>query len=149
MSVCTEPVRLCLFGPPGAGKSHCMHLLRDFFETCLKWTDGVQFQYLVPLNTMADLIGGKTVHAWGCIPANKAAGLSKARNNKDADWDQLFENALSMRWFSPFHLVTNKISSLYRTENTELPARYTRTEITGCLSYINRMRNDAHGVSVG
>ena len=89
----SEPARLCLLGPPGSGKSHCMHLLRDFFETCLKWTDGVQFQYLAPLNTMAELIGGKTVHSWGCIPANKSAGQSKASSAKEADWNQLFESS--------------------------------------------------------
>ena len=48
-----------------------------------------------------EIDGGKTVHSWGCIPANKSAGQSKAHNAKEADWDQLFENALSMRWLYP------------------------------------------------
>jgi hypothetical protein len=42
----SEPVRDCLFGIPGAGMSHCSKLLRKFCEECLKWEDGVQFQFL-------------------------------------------------------------------------------------------------------
>ena len=54
----SEPVRTCLFGIPGAGKSHCIKLLRKLFEDCLHWEDGVQFQFLAQQNTMASLIGG-------------------------------------------------------------------------------------------
>ena len=43
----------------------------------------------------------EVLHSWGCIPANKAAGQTKAATAKEADWDQLFENALSMRWLYP------------------------------------------------
>ena len=42
----SEPVRDCLFGVPGAGKSKCIKLLRSFFEECLGWEDGVDFQFL-------------------------------------------------------------------------------------------------------
>ena len=104
----TEPARRCLLGRPGAGKSHCIELLRDFFETCLLWTDGVQFQFLATQNTMAELIGGKTVHTWGTIPANKAAAAVKTHAaSKECDWDLLFENALSLRW-----LIIDECSTL-------------------------------------
>ena len=95
----SDTVLLCLLAIPGAGKTHSLLLLRDFFETCLEWTHGFQFQYLATQNTMAELVRGNTVHTWGCIPANKAAAAAKAQaSNKDADWDKLFENALSLRW---------------------------------------------------
>ena len=38
----SEPVRICLFGDPGAGKSHCLHLLRDCFKSCCGWDDAVR-----------------------------------------------------------------------------------------------------------
>ena len=57
----------------------------------------ILFQFLATQNTMAELIGGGTVHTRGCIPTNKAAASAKA-TAKDADWDKLFENALNMRW---------------------------------------------------
>jgi len=101
----TEPSRLCLLGIPGAGKSHCIHLLRDFFETCLQWSDGTQFKFLATQNSMAELIGGGTVHTWGAIPANKALAAMKGKNDKD--WDTLWENAMSVRW-----LVIDECSTL-------------------------------------
>ena len=55
-------------GAQGAGKSHCINIRRRFFEECLGWEDGVQFQFLAQQNTMAALIGGKTVNTWGVIP---------------------------------------------------------------------------------
>ena len=70
----TEPVRDCLFGLPGGGKSTCIKWLRDFFETCLQWEDGVQFQFLAAQNTMAALISGKTIHSWSKIPVNATDG---------------------------------------------------------------------------
>jgi hypothetical protein len=95
----SEPVRDCLFGIPGAGKSHCIKLLRRFFEDCLKWEDGVQFQFLAQQNTMASLIGGKTVNTWGVIPINpEAAARKNQAKNQDGDIDELFTNALGLRW---------------------------------------------------
>ena len=93
----SEPCRDCVFGIPGAGKSTCIKLVRRFFEECLGWEHGVQFQFLATQNSMAELIGGQTVHTWGVIPTNKAMAAARY-GAKDVDWDQLFENALSLRW---------------------------------------------------
>ena len=93
----SEPVRDCLFGIPGAGKSTCIKHLRQFFEQCLGWEDGVQFQFLASQNTMAALIGGTTVHGWGTIPVNATVAADKASSkNQDGDIDQLFLNALGI-----------------------------------------------------
>ena len=95
----SEPVRACLLGIPGAGKSHCIKLLRRLFEACLGWADGVQFQFLAQQNTMAALIGGKTVNTWRVIPINPEAAASKRQGKgKDGDIDELFMNAVGMRW---------------------------------------------------
>ena len=95
----TEPVRACLFGIPGAGKSHCIKLVRRFFEECLKWQDGLQFQFMAQQNTMAALIGGKTVNTWGAIPINPdAASRKQTARKQDGDVDDLFLNALGIRW---------------------------------------------------
>ena len=102
----SEPARLSLLGMPGAGKTLCIDLLRDFFESVLGWTHGVQFQMLAAQNSMAALIGGGTVHTWGVIPANKVAAANKY-GNKEVKWDQLFENCISMRW-----VIIDEISTL-------------------------------------
>ena len=95
----SEPMRACLFGIPGAGKSHCIKLVRRFFEECLKWEDGVQFKFLASQNTMAALIGGATVHTWGVIPVSAMDAESKVHSKStDGDIDELFLNALGVRW---------------------------------------------------
>ena len=102
-----EPLRCCLLGIPGAGKSTCSNYMRRFFETCLKWEDGVQFQFLASQNTMAALIGGQTLHTWGQIPINATDAAAKVQTKaSDGDVDVLFLNALGMRW-----LVIDEIST--------------------------------------
>ena len=93
----SETTRCCLFGIPGAGKSHCIKLVRKFFEECLKWEDGVQFQFLAQQNSMARLVRGKTINTWAIIPVNPEAAKNKILN-KDGDIDELFMNCVSMRW---------------------------------------------------
>ena len=81
----------CLLGIPGAGKSECIKLMRRFFEECLKWEDGVQFQFLASQNTMAALIGGRTIHTWGVIPVNATDAFNKIHTKgADGDIDELF-----------------------------------------------------------
>ena len=76
-----------------------MKLIRDLFENCFGWEDGVQFQFLAPQNTMAALVGGKTVHAWGCIPVNAEDAAKKLHGkSEEGDVDDLFLNALGIRW---------------------------------------------------
>ena len=104
----SEPVRDCLFGLPGAGKSTCIKKVRHFFEHCLGWEDGVQFQFLASQNTMAALIGGATVHSWGAIPVNAMQAGNKATSKSgDGDIDQVFLNALGIRW-----LILDEASTL-------------------------------------
>jgi hypothetical protein len=103
-----EPLRCCLLGIPGAGKSACIKWARRFFEECLKWDDGVQFQFLASQNTMAALIGGATVHSWSTIPVNATDAANKVQSKgEDGDIDELFLKALGMRW-----LLLDEVSTL-------------------------------------
>ena len=95
----SEPMRSCLFGIPGAGKSIGVKLLRSFFQDCLQWEDGVQFQFLASQNTMAALIGGRTIHNWGVIPVSVTqASSNTTTKSSDGDIDELFLKAAGMRW---------------------------------------------------
>jgi hypothetical protein len=50
-------------------------------------------------NTMASLIGGKTVNTWGVIPIfPEAADRKRQATSKDGDVEDLFLNALGIRW---------------------------------------------------
>jgi hypothetical protein len=101
-------MRQCLLGLPGAGKTVCIKLMRRFFEECLKWEEGVQFQFLAQQNTMAALIGGRTVHGWSRIPVNKTEVSNQTHTKKEeGDVDPLFLNTLSLRW-----IVIDEISTV-------------------------------------
>ena len=61
-------------GLPGSGKSKLLLWLRTYFEEVWKWTDGVQFQSLAPLNSMASNIGGDTMHTWAGLKFTNSEG---------------------------------------------------------------------------
>ena len=63
-----EPARLFVHGLTGSGKTQVMLWPADYFQQVWRWTKGVQFIYLAPLNSMAARIGGFTVHSWGEVP---------------------------------------------------------------------------------
>ena len=95
----TEPLLACLFGIPGSGKSTCIRLLRSFFMDAVGWEEGVDFQFLASQNTMAALIGGKTVHHWGSTPVNARTARDESMGKVgDGDVDELFERVLGCRW---------------------------------------------------
>ena len=104
----TLAVGSCDHGMPGAGKSTCIHLCRRFFQECLHWQHGVEFQFVASMNTMAALIGGSTLHSWGQIPINASNAEDKMTNKgDDHDIDQLFLNALNLRWLFIDEFPTN------------------------------------------
>ena len=48
----SEPLKLCVHGVPGAGKSEVLYWLRDFFENVCQWTHGVEFAYVAFQHSM-------------------------------------------------------------------------------------------------
>ena len=94
-----EPMRALIHGFPGAGKSKVIHWLRDLFETVLGWQHGVEFVCLAPLNTMAALIKGNTLHSWGEIPINAdQAARNSASRHVARDITTLSTKCSAMRW---------------------------------------------------
>ena len=68
-------------------------------------------QFLAAQNSMAALIGGKTVHHWGSIPVNAKTARDKSTSKAgDGDVDALFERVLGCRW-----LVVDECSTLSLT----------------------------------
>ena len=69
-----EPLFRMIHGLPGSGKSKLLLWLRTYYEEVWKWTDGVQFQYVAPLNSMANNIGGNTMHTWAGLKFTNSKG---------------------------------------------------------------------------
>ena len=94
-----QPLRTCLLGVPGVGKSKCIKWLQGFFEDCLGWENGVQYVCLASENTMAALIGGMTFHAWASIPINLADAIDKGSSARaNSELDEFFLRCLNLRF---------------------------------------------------
>ena len=63
----TAPLRHLIHGLPGSGKSELLLWIKNYFETVWQWKYGEAFAFLAPMNSMANNIGGNTVHSWGQI----------------------------------------------------------------------------------
>ena len=51
-------------GLPGSGKSRLIKWLKEYFEEVWLWTQEKQYALVAPMNTMADNIGGTTIHSF-------------------------------------------------------------------------------------
>ena len=58
----------------GVGKSKLLEWLRQYFEEVWQWTRNKQYALLAPMNTMADNIGGSTLHSFAHIPFKDRRG---------------------------------------------------------------------------
>ena len=58
------PLFRLIHGLPGSGKSQTLKWLRSYFLEVWSWEEGIHFQFVAPLNSMADNIGGATLHSW-------------------------------------------------------------------------------------
>ena len=88
-----------LHAPPGYGKSKLLHWLRSYFEEVWLMEHGVHFVILAPMNTMANNVGGETMHAWGEVPF-VADGKKVGRKNAAAAID-----LNSMHWKCEARLI--------------------------------------------
>ena len=80
-----DPMLAIVHGLPGAGKSEVIKWLRKLFEK-LGWTDNAEFMCAAPMNSMAALIGGRTVHNIGGLGYRSAPRWSAGwQTGYDAD----------------------------------------------------------------
>ena len=116
-----EPLFRLVHGLTGSGKSKLLLWLRTYFEEVWKWSDGVQFQFVAPLNSMANNIGGSTMHTWAGLTFTNSEGvqisgdmLQKGKDNisrrqvKCAKLRYLFIDEVVCRWNSLHFLNTIK-----------------------------------------
>ena len=61
------PLRHLIHGLPGSGKSELTRWIQNYFEEVWQYKKGQHFVFLAPMNSMANNIGGSTVHSWGQI----------------------------------------------------------------------------------
>ena len=90
-----EPLIRCLHGGPGTGKSFVLQLSSELFTEVLGWVRGADFQKAALQATMAEQIGGDTIHhALGINPFGQKGSDAKERQKQSA----VAERVLQWRW---------------------------------------------------
>ena len=69
------PLFRMVHGLPGSGKSRLIKWLKEYFEEVWLWTQEKQYALVAPMNTMADNIGGTTIHSFARIAFKDKRGL--------------------------------------------------------------------------
>ncbi len=89
MHLSAAPLYRLVHGLPGAGKSQLLLWLRSYFEVVWKWTHGDQFVFLAAMNSMADNIGGNTMHSYFAVSFLDHRGVSISHTAADQNWNSL------------------------------------------------------------
>ena len=76
----SEPLAWLLHGPPGAGKSHALPLLRELFEDLLGYKQGIDYEIMALQAVNAVDIRGETIHkAFGMNERERRTSTEKAK----------------------------------------------------------------------
>ena len=79
-----KPLLRLVHGLPGSGKSKLIEWLTMYFEYVWEWKMNKQYALVAPMNTMADNIGGNTIHSFGNISFKDRKGIEiKPQTNKE------------------------------------------------------------------
>ena len=101
----SEPLRWCMHGGPGTGKSHVIKILKDeLFGRLLQWNMGVEFQLVAFQAVMAELLGGDTIHHALNIGIFNKTFPSREGSNEKKNLDAM-KAILQLRW-----LIIDEIS---------------------------------------
>ena len=105
----SEPLRWCLHGGPGTGKSFVLNLVKkELFQEKLGWRIGDEFQIVALQAVMAQMLGGDTIHHALGIPACSAevAGEDVANTSMN-----IAKKVLQLRWLfiDEISMVSSKL----------------------------------------
>ena len=70
------PLLRLIHGLPGSGKSMLLLWIKEYFEDVWKWELNNQFAIVAPQNSMADNVGGTTLHSFGSVPFKDRRGIT-------------------------------------------------------------------------
>ena len=83
------PLYRLIHGLPGSGKSQVFIWLREYFEQVWHWIHGDQFVFVAPMNSMADNIGGFTIHSYFALAFKDRRGVTINSTASDNNWSSL------------------------------------------------------------
>ena len=129
-----DPMLAMVHGLPGAGKSEVIKWLRQLFER-LGWADNAEFMCAAPMNSMAALIGGRTVHNIGglgrdLLPGGQPGGK---RDSTRAGPNELYTKLQALRW-----LMIDEIENVSVELLVALETQFAESTRTGARSFATR-----------
>ena len=100
MEYASNPFLRLVHGLPGSGKSKLLSWLRSYYEEVWQWSEGREFVFLAPLNSMACNVGGSTVHGWGRIAFQDKRGIRilPRDTTDDSEVSALTMKCGALRW---------------------------------------------------
>ena len=104
-----EPLLRLVHGLPGSGKSKLLLWIKDYFRTVWQWKMNNQFSIVAPQNSMADNVGGDTLHSFGNIPFKDHRGKLV---NTHGFLDDEKQSLLSTRWHNLRFLFVDEIEAV-------------------------------------
>jgi len=98
-----HPLRWLVHGGPGVGKSYVIACIKEMFTQTMQWTQGVEFEITSLQASVADQLGGDTIHhALGIQPFNKAEEA-----NSPAALREVAKRLAHLRW-----LIIDEVSMI-------------------------------------
>ena len=129
-----DPMLAIVHGLPGAGKSQVIKWLRELFVT-LGWTHGVEFICAAPMNAMASLIDGVTVHNLGSLGIDLLPG---AQPGGKLDSSRTRANALYTKLQNARWLLIDEIENVSVELLVALDTQIGDSTRTGARSFASR-----------
>ena len=102
------PLLRLVHGLPGSGKSELLLWIKNYFEEVWMWEANNQFAITAPLNSMADNVGGSTLHSFGAIPFKDRRGVVV---NASSFMDDEKQSLLSKSWHNLRVLLCDEIEA--------------------------------------
>jgi len=82
-----RPMYRLAHGLPGSGKSQVLLWIRDYFEQVWGYKHGDEFVFVAGQNSMADNIGGVTMHSFFALPFKDRRGVTINSAVADKNWN--------------------------------------------------------------
>ena len=96
--MCSAPLYRLIHGLPGAGKSQVLLWIRDYFITVWHWVHGDEFVFVAGMNSMADNIGGATLHSYFGLPFQNRRGAIVNSTQSDENWNKKLTKMSVLRY---------------------------------------------------
>ena len=93
------PNIMLVHGFPGSGRSRIIHALHSYWQEVRGWGEGVEYFTTAPMNSMAFLVGGSTLHTFAGFGIDLGVGKQPGgKCNREKRPNVLYEKLKDGKW---------------------------------------------------